>query len=85
MSEQHNNDLQIIDRRQILDPYRTLGSFVSGKIVLSQTLPYSFAVPTRSSYKIYSDSLAIKVVSPPLEGKVESVLNYNEYSYIKAG
>lgn len=62
-----------------------MGSFVSGKMVMSQTQPLSFAVPTSNSYKIYSDTLAIKVVSPPLSGKVKSVISYNEYSYIRAG
>lgn len=85
MNPSDQNPIEILDQRQILDPYRTLGSFVSGKIVLSQTLPYSFAVPTRNSYKIYSDALAIKVVSPPLPDKVESVLSYNENSYVKVG
>jgi len=62
-----------------------LGSFVSGKMVLSQTQPLSFAVPTRNSYKIYSEALAIKVVSPPLSDEVKSVISYNEYSYVRAG
>ena len=62
-----------------------MGSFVSGKMVLSQTQPLSFAVPTRNSYKIYSEALAIKVVSPPLSDEVKSVISYNEYSYVRAG
>lgn len=54
-------------------------------MVLSQTQPLSFAVPTRNSYKIYSEALAIKVVSPPLSDEVKSVISYNEYSYVRAG
>lgn len=56
--------------RPILDPYRTLGTFISGKISLSSTIPISLTIPTNNSYKIYSDTLTIKVVSPPLIGKV---------------
>jgi hypothetical protein len=43
------------------------------------------AVPTNNSYKIYSEDLAIKVVSPPLMHSVKAVLCENEFSYARAG
>jgi len=56
----------ITTQKPLLDAYRTIGSFISGKITLSDSQPISLAVPTMNSFKIYSDTLAIKVVSPPL-------------------
>jgi hypothetical protein len=48
----------------ILQGYKTIGSFISGPVNLSETTPYSLAVPTETSFKIYDYKSNIKVVSP---------------------
>jgi hypothetical protein len=42
------------DSKQLLDPYRTLGIFTSGKITLSASKPYVLTSPTATSFKVYS-------------------------------
>lgn len=70
-------------KKSLLDPYRTIGNFISGKITLSQSQPISLTVPTNTSFKVYSDALAIKVASPPFATPITSAVSYNEYTYLR--
>lgn len=70
-------------RKALLDPYRTLGIFVSGPLTLSKSAPYVFTAPTGTSFRVYSNTLGMKVVSPPLGSKVRTACSYNEYTYVR--
>lgn len=63
--------------RQLLDPYRTLGIFVSGPLALSRSSPHALTAPTGTSFRVYSSTLAMKVVSPPLGSKVAQACSHN--------
>lgn len=67
----------------MLDPYRNVGNFVSGRISLSQSTPPVLTVPTGTSFKIYSTSLTIKVASPPFPTPLTATVSYNEYTYVR--
>ena len=41
-------------QKALIDPYRTMGIFVSGKVTLSQSNPPSLTAPTGSSFRVYS-------------------------------
>jgi hypothetical protein len=69
--------------KPLLDPYRTLGLFVSGPLTLSKSTPPVLTAPTGSSFKVYSSTLGLKVVSPPLGSKVAFASSYNEFSYVR--
>lgn len=71
--------------KQVLDPYKTIGCFVNGPLCVSQSQPFSFAVGCYNSFKIYSDELAIKMVSPCFESPVRALHNYNEFTYVVIG
>ena len=71
------------DNKQLLDPYRTLGIFTSAKITLSASKPYVLTAPTATSFKVYSQQLAIRVVSPPFDSPVTYACSYNEYTYVR--
>lgn len=67
----------------MIDPYRTIGNFISGKLSLSLSSPPSLTAPTNTSFKIYTHSLAIKVASPCFPHKITAALSYNEYTYLR--
>mgnify|MGYP000905407351 CR=1 FL=1 len=67
----------------MLDPYRTLGTFISGRISLSASHPQVLTVPTNASFKVYSSALGLKVVSPPLDSPVRAACSHNEYTYVR--
>jgi hypothetical protein len=67
----------------MLDPYRSVGNFVSGRISLSQSAPHVLTVATGTSFKIYSTGLNIKVASPPFPTLLTATVSYNEYTYIR--
>jgi hypothetical protein len=70
-------------QKALLDPYRTLGIFVSGPLTLSKSNPPVLTVPTGSSFRVYSSTLAMKVVSPPLGSSVTFASSYNEFTYVR--
>ena len=41
--------------RELLDPYRAMGSFVSGELSISNSFPMAFSAPTLTSFKVYSE------------------------------
>ena len=41
-------------QKALIDPYRTMGIFVSGKVTLSQSNPPALTAPTGSSFRVYS-------------------------------
>jgi len=61
----------------MLDPYRTAGNFISGRLSLSQSVPYVLTVPTSTSFKVYSTALNIKVASPPFPALLTASVSYN--------
>jgi hypothetical protein len=67
----------------MLDPYRTVGNFVSGRLSLSQSVPHVLTVPTSTSFKVYSTGLNIKVASPPFPAALTATVSYNEYTYLR--
>ena len=69
--------------KSLLDPYRTIGGFVSGKLTLSQSSPTSLTAPTNCSFKVYSENLSIKVASPTFPFPIVSAVSFNEYTYIR--
>lgn len=69
----------------MLDPYKTIGCFVHGPVASSQTQPFSMAMGCYNSFKIYSDELAIKMVSPCFEGAVRALHIHNEFTYVLVG
>lgn len=70
-------------QKTLIDPYRTLGIFVNGPLTLSKSSPAVLTVPTGSSFRVYSSTLAMKVVSPPLGSRVTFASSYNEFTYIR--
>jgi len=70
-------------QRALLDPYRTLGIFVSGPLTLSKSNPSVITAPTGSSFRVYSSALGMKVVSPPLGSRVSFASSYNEFTYVR--
>lgn len=70
-------------QKPLLDPYRTMGIFVSGPVTLSKSSPPVLTAPTGTSFRVYSDTLAMKVVSPPLGSKVAFTRSYNEFTYVR--
>lgn len=75
----------IMNQKKVLDPYRTLGCFVHGPVALSESTPYSFAIASYNSFKVYSHELAIKVVSPCFLKPITAIATYNEYTYVRTG
>lgn len=69
--------------KPLLDPYRTLGLFVSGPLTLSKSSPHTFTAPTGTSFRVYSNALAMKVVSPPLGSPVSYACSHNDYTYVR--
>ena len=61
--------------RPVLDPYRSMGCFVSGVLSASQN---AITAPTGHSFKVYSPSLAITVQSPPLPHPITAASSHNE-------
>ncbi len=66
-----------LTKKTLIDPYRTIGNFISGKLILAQSTPFALTAPTNTSFKVYSDALSIKVSSPPFTFPVNSVVSYN--------
>ncbi len=66
-----------------MDPYRTIGGFVSGKLSLSQSSPTALTAPTNCSFKVYSENLSIKVASPTFSSPIVAAISFNEYTYIR--
>lgn len=64
-------------QKALLDPYRTLGIFTSGPLNLSKSNPPVLTTPTGTSFRIYSATLGMKVVSPPLGSEVSIASSYN--------
>ena len=62
-----------------------MGNFISGNLNVSYTNPLSFAVPTLTSFKIYSENLSIKVISPCFAHKIKAVATFNEFTYVRTG
>jgi hypothetical protein len=60
-----------------------MGTFVSGKLSISQSFPITITTPTNTSFKVYSETLAIKVASPPFAYPITAAVSHNEYTYIR--
>ena len=70
-------------QKSLIDPYRTMGIFVSGPLTLSKSHPHALTTATGSSFRVYSQTLGMKVVSPPLGSEVTFACSYNQYTYVR--
>ena len=68
--------MQPFSSRPILDPYRTMGCFLSGRLALSST-QNAITTPTGNSFKVYSPTLAINVQAPPQPHPITCAISHN--------
>lgn len=77
--------MESLASKPILDPYKTIGCFASGPTSASKSAPFSLAACCNNSFKIYSDELAIKLVSPVFGRPIRAIHTHNEFTYILVG